>query len=386
LGTRINSLLYFSPSWAGGLADYAHEQANALVDVGLQVEILTVPAFRTCRGEKYTVIPALSTPAKNPIIGRRVIDKLASASRIMQNAETLAKCIVKHNHQHILFGSYFEYLAPLWARQLRKLTNAGKIFGAIIHDPVRDYAVGPFWWHRLSVASGYSFLREVFVHEDIELDTVRPMPQLRTTVIPHGSYQFPQPTLSRGEARKKLNLPEFAHVVLSFGHIRDGKNLDLAIKAMASLPSVYLVIAGKEQSGGQKPISYYQELACSLKVNERCRWIHGYIPEEEIGNLFLASDLTLLTYSRNFRSASGVMNAAVCYRKPCLASSGGSNLRTVIEKYNLGWFIEPDDLTALRHGVEMSIHNQVNPQWHAYETENSWQRNALIVKDRMFNS
>lgn len=382
----MNRILYFSPAHSGGLADYAYEQANALASAGVSVELLTTTGFKYAGSEKYTITPILSRSDNNLGRSSRWRSRITTAKLILQNTAILAKHVELNSYKHILFGSYSEYLATLWARQFIRLAKMGKVFGAVIHDPVRDYAVGPLWWHRRSVAAGYSFLREAFVHEEIDLDTVKSMPQLRTTVIPHGSYQFPASTLSRETLRNKLNLPETAHVVLSFGHIRDGKNLDLAIKAITTLPSIYLIIAGKEQSPGQKPIGYYQQLASSLKVDDRCRWIHGYVPEDEIGNLFLASDVALLTYSRDFRSASGVLNAAVCYRKPCLASSGGSNLRTVVEKYNLGWFIEPDDLSALKHGLEMSIHNQVHPRWLAYETENSWQRNALIVKDRMFSS
>jgi len=149
------------------------------------------------------------------------------------------------------------------------------------------------------------------------------MPRLRTTVIPHGPYRFPEPRESKESARRRLQLPEQAFVGLSFGHIRDGKNLDLTIKAMTELPAFHLVVAGKEQSSSQKPITYYQDLARSLNVDARCHWIHGHIPAEDVGNLFTASDLVLLTYSQNFRSASGVLNAAVAYRKPCIASSGG---------------------------------------------------------------
>ena len=86
--------------------------------------------------------------------------------------------------------------------------------------------------------------------------------------------------------------------MLSFGHIRDGKNLDLAIRAMADYPSLYLIVAGKEQSSGQKPLSYYQNIARLLNVDDRCRWLYGYVPEENVGKLFLASDLVLLTYGR----------------------------------------------------------------------------------------
>ena len=184
--------------------------------------------------------------------------------------------------------------------------------------------------------------------------------------------------------REKFAIPDNTFVLLSFGHIRDSKNLDLAIRALQGLPSVYLVVAGKEQSPSQKPIGQYRELAQALGVAGRCHWVHGHVPENEIGNLFAASDFILLTYNKNFRSASGVLNTAVRYRKPCVASSGAGNLQSMVEQYHLGWFVAPDNLDALKTGIEKAMRGEINPQWNAYELENSWQRNARLVKERMF--
>src|SRR5262249_43039811 len=147
---------------------------------------------------------------------------------------------------------YFEYLAPIWSRRLRQLARQGVVFGAVVHDPVRDVVVGPAWWHRWSVACGYSFMREAYVHGPIELDTVKPMPQLRTTVIPHGPYCFPPATHTREDVRAKFGIPPGAFLLLAFGHVRDTKNLNLVIRAMAENPGCYLMVAGQELSASQK--------------------------------------------------------------------------------------------------------------------------------------
>ena len=36
-------LLYYSPASYGGLADYAHEQANAIASLGVEVTLLCTP-------------------------------------------------------------------------------------------------------------------------------------------------------------------------------------------------------------------------------------------------------------------------------------------------------------------------------------------------------
>jgi glycosyltransferase involved in cell wall biosynthesis len=267
---------------------------------------------------------------------------------------------------------------------LVRLARKGVVVGTVVHDPVRDFVVGPRWWHRRSVASAYSFLREAFVHEPITLDTVRPMPHLRTTVIPHGLFAFPPATATRELYRRELGISPTAPVWLSFGHVRDGKNLDLVIRALARFPEAFLIVAGKEQSSGQKPVAFYRDLARQCGVAQRCLWLNRFIAPEEVGNLFTASDIVLLTYSRNFRSASGVLNAAVYFRKLCLASSGQGNLQTVVSQYQLGIWVEPDREEALVDGLRRWQTAPPVPRWDAYAADNSWRRNAEIVTDRMF--
>src|SRR5207245_11177230 len=132
--------------------------------------------------------------------------------------------------------------------------------GSIIHDLHREFVLGLKWWHNWSIAFGYYFLREAFVNEAVKLDAGRPMPQLRTTVIPHGTYAFTAASETREEIRRRLQLPENARVVLSFGHIRDGKNLDLVLHAMKQVGDIHLVVAGRPQSSRQKQPHFYQRL------------------------------------------------------------------------------------------------------------------------------
>jgi glycosyltransferase involved in cell wall biosynthesis len=368
-------LLYYSPATYGGMAEYGYEQASALTAAGVEVTVLTTPLYRSDRGGLYTILSSLRDP---PARG----GKPAFAMTLLSNFAALARRIRNGGFSHVLFGSYVEYLAPFWSPPLRRLARAGTVFGSVVHDPVRDFVLGPSWWHRWSVACGYSFLRQAFVHEDVRLDTVRPMPRLTTTVIPQGIYSSPAP--SGRNLRAELNIPNHAHVMLSFGHIRDGKNLHLALRAMAGYPDVYLVIAGDVQSSGQKPVAYYRTVAEEAGVAKRCRWLNRYIDPAEVGDLFELADIVLLTYSAKFRSASAVLNTAACYRKPCIASSGPGNLRTVVLGYGLGIWVEPDDEAALAAGLRNWIEHPPEPRWDDYFAANSWQRNAEIVIRQMW--
>lgn len=372
-------LLYYLPTSYGGLADYAHEQANALVAIGHNVTLLTTPRYPKGRGEQYQILPQLQEIKTQKFLTHRVLKGLHYINVTLTNKRQLERIIQHQGFQKVLLGSYSEYLAPLWARALKRLTQKGVVFGAVLHDPVRNFVVGPRWWHRWSIVQGYSFLREAFVHEAIALDTICPMPQLHTTVIPHGAYHFPAATLSRAEARSRLKLPLEAKVMLAFGHLRPNKNLDLVIRAMASVPEIYLVVAGNESSSSHPLAPRYQALAQELGVGDRIRWHIRFIPDDEIADFFIASDLAVLTYSGTFCSASGVLNTAIQYQKPCLASGGEGWLASVIRRYHLGLWITPDQASAIAEGLQKWLCEPPSPQWDLYHQENSWQRNAELT-------
>ena len=377
-------MLYYCSMSAGGIVDYSRYQLDALSALGIDITLLCPQDWKHPSGGRYEVraeLPEAAVKAGWPRWRRR----LAFARTLLARHAHLATMIREESFTHVLCATYSEYLAPVWAGTLRKLAAKGVVFGAVAHDPVRDFVVGPPWWHRWSIAEGYSFLREAFVHAPITLDTVRPMPRLRTTLLPFGPYHFPAPQTSRAKTRLDLELPDDAKVLLSFGNIRDGKNIDLVLRMMTRFPDVYLVVAGKEQSGGQRPASFYRDLARELGVEARCRWLVRFIAEAEIGDLFEAADLVLLTYSARFRSASSVLSAAITYRKPCLASGGEGNLHDNIARYQIGWWIDPDDLDALCMGIQRWLNEPAPPaRWEEFERENSWARNAQIVADRMY--
>jgi len=372
-------LLYYSPSCSGGLADYAHFQANALVDEGAEVDLLCTPDFPAQRGEKYNLRPVLGVNAGHR---SRLISKSNSVRTILRNIKNLRRVIASEGHKQVLFGAYIEYLAPLWAKKFKRMWRNDVRFASVIHDPNRDFVVGPQWWHRWSIACGYSFLHTAFVHNEIQLDTVRPAEQMKTTVLPFGPYSFPEPTQSSEAFRKQLNIPTGATMLLSFGHIRDNKNLDLVLSMLVDFPDCYLVVAGKEQAGSQVPAGHYQALAQELGVADRCRWNIAFISESDVGNYFDSCDLVLLTYSAEFTSASAVLASAAHFRKPCLASSGPCNLRDVVQEYQMGVWVEPDQVGALKAGLRQFLEQPPQPRWDDYAADNSWRANARLVLEQ----
>jgi glycosyltransferase involved in cell wall biosynthesis len=443
------------------------------------------PSSRTGAAFSNPFTSELARDSENTSLNRSAI---ASASET-NTRDPLP--VTRHNlgeaEVAVLFACYKEYFAPFWVGPLRRLAKKGIVIRTIAHDPVRDFVVGPIWWHRWSVRLGYSFVRDVFVHDETPVDFGGKKPAgIRIHQIPHGPYEVAEPKIGREAMRRRLgfsldlttedtegteegkaetlkseklkqnfeplitqintdksreagqslasqagasesdsltskladspvsespicsadgpaSIPATSHplpatpaapdvVFLAFGQIRDGKNLDLFLRAMTRLPeSVKLLVAGKGDSGSSRPPEFYQKLAKELGVGGRCRWDIRRIPDEEVGDIFAACDVVLVTYSAKFRSASGVLNAAVSARKPVLASCGGGPLKSVVEKYDLGVFADPDDVEEIvkgasklatrdqLHATRDQLHATPAPAWDRYERENSWEQNARKI-------
>ncbi|MFC7338106.1 glycosyltransferase family 4 protein [Haloferula chungangensis] len=371
-----SGLLLFCPSSFGGIADYAHHQAEALGRRGIPVLMLCPPDYphRAVAYRQERCLPAGGKRSK------LLLFRLMTPVWLLLGAYIiLVRQIRERGCKRVLLASYGEYLAPLWAWRMRRLRRLGVRFGAVVHDPVRDFVLGPNWWHRWSISEGYSFLDAVFLHHPIELDTGVRKFDLEQTVIPHGPYFFPEANRSRVETRAALKIPQQAKVFLSFGHLRDGKNLDLILEALSTLPQAYLLVVGTEAGTGHVRSEDYQKQAERLGVDDRCRWKVGFASPEEVADYFEAADFALLTYEARFRSASGVLNVAARYRRPVVASCGESNLSTAVKNYQLGPWVEPDRADEIARGMREILDQGAAPEWERYLEENSWEKNAELV-------
>jgi len=70
-----------------------------------------------------------------------------------------------------------------------------------------------------------------------------------------------------------------------------------------------------------------------------------------------------------------------------LASAGEGPLKTSVEKFGLGLFVEPDNADAVAEGMRVLCRSsqsggkQLAPDWDGYEHHASWERNAQVIFD-----
>ncbi|NBD37253.1 MAG: glycosyltransferase [Verrucomicrobia bacterium] len=381
----MRELVYFVEADRGGIATYARYQAEALAEAGVAVSFLCRPSYPDLEIPGVRVVPELPRRREYPSRPARLLAYIRDFRHCLHR---LGEEVKAAGDPAVLLDSFREYLSPFWSGKVERLRKMGVPVGVLLHDPVRDFIVGPEWWHRISVRKAYKGISHVFLHDDREIDFGGMNPgNFQCAVLPHGPFAYPSAQSGREAKRRDLGIPETGRVLLSFGQVRDGKQLDLVLQALSQLPEdVFLLVAGRADARSQKPVPFYQHLAAELGLEKRCLWEDRYIEEAEVGDFFLAADFVLLTYSRRFVSASGVLNTAVHYERPVLASAGEGPLKKAVREYPIGEWAEPENLDSLRKGLERLLGGDGGYRFSAYRKNHGWQENAAVVRNHLLMS
>ena len=156
------------------------------------------------------------------------------------------------------------------------------------------------WWDpclaRLALRGGTRFV----VQSPEERDRlVALVPGADVAVVPHPVYDmFADKRLPKEDARRKLELPLDAPVLLFFGIVREYKGLSDVLAALpeiqARLENVILVVAG-EFWEDKRP---YLDAIERLKIGGSVIIDDRYIPNEEVALYFSAADVVVAPYRR----------------------------------------------------------------------------------------
>jgi glycosyltransferase involved in cell wall biosynthesis len=372
----------------GGIAEHAHYQARTMAKPQNGASLVVVLCSRDfLDGRKVEYEKAEVFGSRFSLFGRftarfgTVVDK---SLKIIADHWRLAWEVIMRRPDVVLLASYSEYLAPFWVLPHWILAKCfGVTYVANLHDPVRDYVVGPKWWHELSVAMAYWPISVGVVHQ--RLPEPSPVPKhVQVVEAPVGVYDLQESPADPAAIQAGWDVPEGGVVFLAFGFIRDNKNLDLAIRSLPDNLRAFLVVMGRAQSRKDKPVEFYRKLADGLGVGDRVRFFDEFVPDEKLASYFAAADVVLLTYDKTFHSQSGVLNVAARARRRVLASAGESPLKDCVQKFKLGVFVEPDDLDALKIGMKMVARGESqeaidSPDWEGYEAFASWDENVAKI-------
>lgn len=175
---------------------------------------------------------------------------------------------------------------------------------------------------------------------------VETLPKLKNKIeiIPYGPLSlYPDPKVSKEDAKRILEIDRDSKVALFFGNIRPYKGVETLLKAfrgvIRSYPRATLIIAGRVW-GKKEP---WDELIRSLKVEKNVKFMAGYIPAEKVPILFKAADVVVLPY-RKFDSLSGVVMVALGFKKALVLSNVGSLREIAPDPKALFKADDPEDL------------------------------------------
>ena len=383
-------MIIHSPTSRGGVAEHTRYQFLALQKAGIDVALLCPPDFldgRSFQGHTKHAYRMLRRSAPDGDAGwlRRLSRVVGNAVRFVANQWRLAWEVFVRKPDVVLLDCYMEYLSPLWVWPHILIAKFYPItYAANLHDPVRDFVLGPKWWHDWSVKLAYAPIKVGVVHQHLTDRTVIP-DHVSVVEAPVGVYDLHETKVDPLEVRRAWGAGEGTVVFLSFGFIRDNKNVDLLIRALVANPEAMLVVMGSAQSSSNKPLSFYRSLAADLGVSERVVFREEFVPDEALAGYFAAADFIAITYNQTFHSQSGVLNVAARARRRVLASAGESPLKSSVTNFQLGEFVEPDNLEALASGMNKlcrqarGVAEVPAPDWDGYVAYASWDSNAAII-------
>jgi len=187
----------------------------------------------------------------------------------------------------------------------------------------------------------------VTLSTSVTQDVRKLAPDLPIKTLFHPLYDDLPKKPEKKMAREKLGIPVNAkNVILFFGLIRPYKGLEVLLKAANLLSEdTHLIIAGECYGSWDK----YEKIINGSKAKSRIHIFNRFIPDEQLGEFFVAADLVALPYLS--ASQSGVTATAIQYDLPIVASNVG-DLSNSITNGKTGTLVEPGDSKALGEAIE----------------------------------
>jgi glycosyltransferase involved in cell wall biosynthesis len=192
---NVKALIY-CPDSQGGIAEHANYQARAFDRFTKSVptsQIILLCAEDFLQGRKTDYQKEAVFSSRLFLFSRfagRIGELLDKSLKILWDQSRLAWEVMTRRPDVVLLSSYAEYLAPLWVLPHWILAKFFRVvYVANLHDPIRDYVVGPKWWHDLSVRMAYWPISVGVVHQ--RLPEPSPVPKhVHVVEAPVGVYDL----------------------------------------------------------------------------------------------------------------------------------------------------------------------------------------------------
>jgi len=331
-------LLMIEQGGRGGVADYTAQLTRALAAQGWQIDLATAGdhLYEPVQGVTvHAVFHYVRGHSRRARALRRLrLGPLANGLRFLVAIPRLLRlgrrCDLAHTQ-----GWEFP---PLGLVAIVCLRAAGVTVGQTAHNTFergRQLPLTYVWLARLTAFT--------IVHTQADRARVPRAGAERVVVIPHGEYGAlarQGGSVDRDAARAQLGIAPDVALTLLFGQLRRDKGLGDLLTALAALPSLHLLVGGREEGALAAASAQLADPALAGRVTIR----EGYLEMREAAMLFAATDTVALPYA--VASQSGVLLLAYGFRRPVVVYPVGGLVEAVLDG-ETGWICARPDADAL---------------------------------------
>jgi glycosyltransferase involved in cell wall biosynthesis len=223
---------------------------------------------------------------------------------------------------------------PVYSVMLWAMGRAKPEIQIICHNVLRHESnFGDAWF----VKHVFNHAHRIITHTDKLAETSESISSTPVTVV-ELPMALPGPLPLPRDKKRPLT-----HNLLFFGIVRPYKGLDVLLKAAAEIPAITLTVAGEfwEKEA-------YLNLIDELGIKERITVRDGYVPADDLPELFAGADALVLPY----RGGTGSFHIKIghMYGLPVIATTAGP-LKDQLQDGVDGLQCAPDDPKALADAI-----------------------------------
>lgn len=332
-------LLMIEQGGRGGVADYTAELVAALAAQGWSVTLATAADHRYPPAAGVTVRPVFHYLRGDTRCGRflraRGLGKPINGVRFLAALPGLMRLA---RHADIVHTQGWE-IPQIGLPAVVCLRLTGR---PVVHTEHGTFDRTTSFLRTRRLVRGLTgrLTARTIVHTQADLASMPPLGP-RAVVIPHGEYgglARRGGEAEREQARAALGIPEGVSVTLMFGQLRTDKGLPDLVEAVARVPSLHLLIGGKDIGGLAAVRGRLDVLAGRVTVCE------GFLDMSEAAQLFSAADTVALPY--RMASQSGVLLLSYGFSRPVIVYPTGGMVEAVIDG-ETGWVCSSPTVDAL---------------------------------------
>jgi glycosyltransferase involved in cell wall biosynthesis len=314
---KIAYLSVFFP-FRGGIAQFNTELFKALASKA------DVKAFNFS-----TQYPDLLFPGKTQFVSETDVNPGIKSERLLSSVNPFTfsrtiKAIKAYKPDVLITAFWMPYFGPSLGYVTKQLKGSTKNI-SILHNVIPhegrkgDKALTNFY---LNQQDGFGVLSET-----VKQDLLGLKGDAKLFQRAHPLYAQFGELKDKNKSKLKYGIDPNKKVLLFFGFVRKYKGLDLLVEAIKYLPKDTVVLITGECYGDFKA---YSDLIKSEGVSEDQIVSHiRYIPDDEVAQIFSASDLCILPYKS--ATQSGIASIAKFYQLPMIVTPVGELPNEVVD-------------------------------------------------------